>query len=1574
MTSKLKELSKTLKSDSNLNQTELIDFFNELLSWLNTGFNKSRPLQKSLVIKYTEMSILKVCDIDLDIFVNLLPTIMKILIILIHPLTDKKIRESIWRRTLQLIDSKVGYLAYNSWLPLLTAAFSNKPRDPNFNSGTPSTFSYEANCNLFLIHLHYIMTYFDNILFLNTHQIILKRIVYHWEIISELMFDYFDSPLPQHRKSYDYLTINCLQAINKCQKMLNISFFNLKYTNTKMVSFILHILNNINYLYSETLDQEATSLAFSFFEATFPCNIATTNPEDSSLTNCDTINAIIEKIKPKINLNYVNVEPSQQFNINPFLLGYFISTPSSKVLEMIDLLAQKLDDYPVFQINLILIMTNLVYPLLLRIKAVKDQINATYFVSATTNSNDIKAANQMYLQFISTNLNSTLLTHLAQLFQHSLRLRTLIQSFFKQKVDPTTVSAILASLFNIQKQEMVPFIATYFTSILFDSQIINVQQITNYLVLLATNPIDSSYMPNLFARIASQMTVTLSSLILSLPPQCSADISSKSIFFESHDITNRAMTEIGGISIKEIFLYFPFNSSEFTKETACNFLTNLILSFDPFFNNYISISITGALLAVIDWMNHGQKMYSKTQKNKPNKSEQPKNIFNELPSGALFYQPNTSLSPPPTLLEGRNQSNSSTDDLMYDYDEVSTVDAFYHNDCIIDATIKSKIVDLSFLFGFLLPYLMNSFVKTLKPTAKDVDELNKNSDYFLKWFINSPSFSSKNNESEIKNLKFNDTKKMQKVCFKMLRSAIKVAFDFDLLRNSLARDWCRLLALYIEYTIKTANEPLDKDLVFAVIESILAGFPFSFSLIPLLSQSFCTIKFDSFTKQERLKVVNYLTSVYLMISKSIEKETVSQLKTKLGLSPLADTNDQCTFIDIRADSLAVLTRAFENFDDISDFIDCAAFSLFIADLYSSQTNVFGMVETLVFSRLSHFEKIPSVTFCHHLILLFPTHYDLIVQKCTKSLFNKLIDIPFNVLLKQIYKSVEIYDLLTQYLVDIMLILKSGPLFNKTLAFITIENLPNENHILSERTQYLIANLKKPNGVIEVDLSDHSYYSISNRGTIYCIQNDSINNDSIIVECSLPLGSSRYRISSTTEMTLPHHYSLVQNSATTHHSYMFSPAPSTALFFKVLSHFSQSTLKFSTNLNSNINPSNDLAVNYAKTPPKPTRISSLVTVSSNKINNFLDDIDNSNLLNNIEDGNDSTNESSLCINHKNAIKSRSMTFLSEQESESCGKDLSTEIQLLFQRSQRQSITIGILYLKTNDVLNLNADICIHKEQAFLLNDILLSDYTTIDDNSRILAQEPFEKTSKNFQEFVTSIGSFQKRQNDDSILDVNYVDEHNNVVFIVGPLSVCHLDAKPIINHYKLINAWKPIKHCKVFIIWNEDNTNFDINDGITTSYYDQSIDCETYYDKINNLSPKVFIVVTPIRNNLFKVSIIEHFPDKSSNCDLLNKIKMVSGPMFGTTIVPKKCLGELVRSTAIYETIKLAQLIEMKEKEESLKKTQQEIEMKRRTRRHNHSNDSSPTIQVTKKKLCLTDPEFFDDLYNEFPISFTLDF
>ena len=127
----MKELSKKLtKSDAIPNDTDLLNFFNEFLAWLNTGFNKSRPLPKGQINKYIAMSIPLLLKIDACAFVNLIPIVLKILAILVHPQTDKDIRETVWRLSISLIDSKTKYMTPNSWNQLIDSAFSKKERDP----------------------------------------------------------------------------------------------------------------------------------------------------------------------------------------------------------------------------------------------------------------------------------------------------------------------------------------------------------------------------------------------------------------------------------------------------------------------------------------------------------------------------------------------------------------------------------------------------------------------------------------------------------------------------------------------------------------------------------------------------------------------------------------------------------------------------------------------------------------------------------------------------------------------------------------------------------------------------------------------------------------------------------------------------------------------------------------------------------------------------------------------------------------------------------------------------------------------------------------------------------------------------------------------------------------------------------------------------------------------------------------------------------------------------------------------------------------------------------------------------
>ena len=111
-----------------------------------------------------------------------------------------------------------------------------------------------------------------------------------------------------------------------------------------------------------------------------------------------------------------------------------------------------------------------------------------------------------------------------------------------------------------------------------------------------------NYMPNLFSRLASQISVALSTFIINIPEDASREIQGNPILFDEKEIVNPVLVEIGKVTTDSLFFYFPFISNEFSVQTAKDFLINLIQSFDPLFNNYISMAVTGAILSIIKWL------------------------------------------------------------------------------------------------------------------------------------------------------------------------------------------------------------------------------------------------------------------------------------------------------------------------------------------------------------------------------------------------------------------------------------------------------------------------------------------------------------------------------------------------------------------------------------------------------------------------------------------------------------------------------------------------------------------------------------------------------------------------------------------------------------------------------------------------------------------------------------------------------------------------------------------------------------------------------------------------------------
>ncbi|KAK8870301.1 hypothetical protein M9Y10_008179 [Tritrichomonas musculus] len=1835
MSSKMKELSKKLaKSDGNLINNDILSFFNEFLIWLNSGFNKTRPLPKGQVQKFFMMSIPLLKDINLEVFVNLIPTLLKILAILIHPQTDKDIRDMVWKYSILLIDSKTVFVSYNSWTYLIDSAFSTKERDPNFNSGTPSTYSYESNSLLLINYLDFITsmcTNNPNIAHDSTN--IKKKVIYHWELISELIFPHVFSTSIDNRKTLNQLCLQILQCINICQKTFKFSFFNSEIGGPKMIHYLLDVLIRVDDLSNdESHAENSFNLLYKFCKSTFPCQIFTID-QNSNFYECKKNQQITERITPTINRNYLFLSMNNnsinnnnnntsnnnnsgsntqnyrftsnkpKFTINPLLLCCFDVIPSDEVIALLKDMSQNCKNYPVVIINSILIMIKLIYPLLaniqLKIKNINENLNSTIIGgsnnnadSNNNNTNNLKAIDQTYRAFINSPTNTSTIKLIADLFSHVMRLRSLIQVVIKSPIDSQTFSSIVSSFFNFPKKEMYPFLVTVFFSILFDRRYIDIKEERDCILLLMNFNYNMSYMPNLFARISSQISVALSTFILNLPENISREIQPNAILFDDKEIVNEVLVEIGKFSSDTLYFFFPFIPNEFSMKLAKDFLTNMIFSFDPLFNNYISMATAGAILAIIDWykkkekdkmneqlheqqswqqhiLNANLKLNLRRRKNRPKSHDFQQIKFSNIRFSTEYKKISSSLILPTVINEessstettrnsnpvislntdlinsedgncssnsGENislgplspltSSNSSNDNARakptsnninnqkYEDDNYQNIpEIAIDNSFYINNVVFLKDLDLSYLFSFLLPYLMKSLAKTLDANNKETpDEINKNLNYFMSWqgkdfskpdlkiFLQETDKEKKSGQEQEQKLRNETKKRMQIICFKLIFKIVKLAFECNLLTDNLARDWCRILIMYLNYYNKVLKEAPANEVVLAIIDSILNAYPMSFSLIPVLSQTFCNLNFASFQDHEKIKIIAYLVSVCTMIKKTIEKDKISfsintaKANQKFKNAPNRNNEDtKCNFVDIRADTLAVLTHAFETFEGVSENIDAAAFSLFIDELYSSDETVFDLIETLVFSRLSQFEKKPSLTFSRLLIGLLPTHLDLVIKKCKKYLFDRLIEVPFNVLLKLEVKSTEIYENLSQCLVDIILTLQNGPIFNKTLAFITIETVPDENQkILFERTKFLIANFNKPNGIIDININNyndddlntklnetsnkqkHSYYGISQNGAFYCVKNytkeeennsggtgttndlssfdDNKNNYRyFIIESSLPLGSSRYKITPSIFLTVPQKSKLNNNFSdksknlpyfipNVESSFMFSQIPSSALLFKVLSHFSQSTLKFSTtlknggrnSLSTNLKEIDSSTINVQNsfsTVPKPTKL--LVSEPSNNNNN--------------------TNDCAIPrYDEKSTFRSKSMNNIALQKWSITDQNIGNYMKKIYKRSQRMQQIIGILYMEKGQILNLNANYCLRSdffstdkntcnnaednesgnennsdETNKNRNDSLDEGENGIIDNNledklSFITQAPWNKTSMLFKEFLSSLGSFQKRvkagskkqkvnetdsQTDiqDECINVHYVDFHSDAIFLLSSFLGLRSfqNSKSEVSKSKSEvpnskseqskasqeiknNFWRIFKSCHVLIIWNEDNTNFRIND-----YFNNT---DRSGSNSNNLM-RAFIVVSPIRNNLFRVTVIEHFnhqqvksqqqsqylnqyletfPNAAVRLDELTK--MIPGPLFGDNIVPKRSLGELVRATAINEDRKIKSLIECKEKEELyIDNLIQEIENKKKGKKNaiNVQLFDMKNQKMKKKKNSPSNEEIFSDLWKDFPQSFS---
>ena len=264
-----------------------------------------------------------------------------------------------------------------------------------------------------------------------------------------------------------------------------------------------------------------------------------------------------------------------------------------------------------------------------------------------------------------------------------------------------------------------------------------------------------------------------------------------------------------------------------------------------------------------------------------------------------------------------------------------------------------------------------------------------------------------------------------------------------------------------------------------------------------------------------------------------------------------------------------------------------------------------------------------------------------------------------------------------------------------------------------------------------------------------------------------------------------------------------------------------------------------------------------------------------------------------------------------------------------------------------------------------------------------------------------------------LISIHYVDFHTAAIFLVGSLLCinsyhnCTFEGgqQPSQDSYGnncriKNNLWKAVKNSHVLIIWNEDSTKFAINkeqQSATTAATNSIINNDSTNSNSMN-SMRVFIVISPLRNNLYKVSVIENFNQKqfSDHQQQLQQLqqqlqnplsypgsapkveellKLSAGPLFGDTIVPKRSLGELVRATAIYEDRKVKSLIDSKEKEDVfIELISQEIERKKKGKRFTFNSNQPFDLKnqkKKKKKILPSNEEIFYELWKEFPDSFS---